>query len=501
MMTLTGERMRRNGPVAAILLLGFALRLIRLDARYIWYDEAFSILYSGKRLAAILYGTIAQVDGAAADVHPLGYYFLLHFWQAVFGDSVFAVRFLSVVAGMLSIALVLVVTRELFGMKVALAGTLITALAPFHISYSQEARMYSLLTLWTLLMAWFFVRAARGRTWGEWAGFIMAGALCLYTQNLAFLYVLALDFWVLLTRRWRLFRPLVVSHLGMAVLFLPWLILLPNQFGKVRQAYWVEVPGAAELARTVICFTFNLPVPSWVLPAAVALSVCLLVLTLYRALRVVGLSDALSLVFMLSFAPIAVLFLLSQFKSIYIIRGLLPAAVAYYALLAAVWVGIRVPLRLIGAAVAPFVCVAVISLQAHYTYASFPRSPYPELVRFLRAQYREGDVIVHDNKLTMFPAYYYDPSLPQEYIPDPPGSGSDTLALPTQEALGLLAVPLDRVTEGCSRLWFIIFQRAIDEYRVMGKEGHPDKMWLDARYELVGRWVFNDMDVYLYDLR
>ena len=485
--------------LAAILVLGLALRLINLGGRMLWYDEAFAILYSEKGLQSILHGTIAPVNGAAADVHPLLYYFILHFWQALLGGSVFAVRSLSVILGVLTIGLVYLVARELFGERVALVAALLTAVAPFDVNYSQETRMYSLLAALTLGMVWFFVRAWRGGGWALWAGFTLMGALSLYTQNLAFLNILAIDLWVIVTRRWRLIKPLVLCQLVMVILFLPWLSIVPSQLGKIGQAYWVPRPGLGELVRTVVDFTFNLPLPPAVLPGAVALSIGLLVLTLYRLFRCSLLSPEMALVLILSLGPLLMMFVLSQWRSVYIDRGILPAALSYYILLAAVWSGVRVPKWGAGLILLPFAAVVLVSLYTYYTYDLFPRSPYPQLVAFLRQQYRSGDVIVHDNKLSFFPSYYYDRELPQQFAPDPPGSGSDTLALPTQESLGLYATPLEEAVQGQSRVWFVIFQRAIDEYVKTGKSGHPDKLWLDEHYREKERRSFNDLDVYLYE--
>jgi hypothetical protein len=66
-------------------------------------------------------------------------------------------------------------------------------------------------------------------------------------------------------------------------------------------------------------------------------------------------------------------------------------------------------------------------------------------VASLGDQVGEGDVILHSNKLTMLPMTYYarlqGAAMPQRYVADRSGSGEDTLALPTQEVLGLIAAP------------------------------------------------------------
>ncbi len=503
-MTKEMGRKERNW-LLAVLLLGVALRLIRLGARDLWYDEAFAVLYAEKSLGAMIYGTIAQVEGAAADVHPLLYYFSLHFWMGLVGQSLFAVRLFSALLGLGAIVLVFYLAAALFDRRTGLIAALLTAISPFHVHYSQEARMYSLLCFLSLLAVYAFVRARQDGGLKRWALFTVAATLSLYTHNLAFLPLLTLDLFVLLKREWRLMKPLCLSHLGMAVLFAPWLSLVPGQFGKVQQAYWIPRPGLAELVRTLMVFHFNLPVPERLMPVVLFFSLLILALAEYRMVRVRGRSaekeDGLSLVLLLALLPVALMFAISQFKSVYIERGVLAAAVAYYIWIAALLAEVRMPRIAAAVLSAPLLIVLVMSLVYHYTYAGFPRAPFKEAVAYLGEHYQAGDAIVHDNKLTFFPCYYYDRDLPQAFVPDLAGAGSDTLALPTQEALGLFATPLEKAASGHERVWFVIFQKALEEewFRDLGHSEHPDVAWMEAHYLRLEAVTFNDLDVYLYE--
>ena len=144
--------------------------------------------------------------------------------------------------------------------------------------------------------------------------------------------------------------------------------------------------------------------------------------------------------------------------------------------------------------------IVAASLVNHYSYAQFPRPPFDEAVAYLKENYQSGDAIVHDNKLTFFPCHYYDRELSQAFMADPPGSGSDTLALPTQEALGLLASrTMEDATADSQRVWFVIFQRAFAEYEGLGHPQPPNKAWLQERYRLVEMVSFNDLTIYLYE--
>src|SRR5215218_1891506 len=95
----------RRYPLPLILLLALALRLINLGGRSLWYDEAFAVLFAGKGLNAMLYGTLTPVAGGAADIHPLLYYVTLDGWMHAAGQSVLVVRLWSVFWGVLCIAL------------------------------------------------------------------------------------------------------------------------------------------------------------------------------------------------------------------------------------------------------------------------------------------------------------------------------------------------------------------------------------------------------------
>lgn len=98
--------MRRRLTAVAVLLLAFGLRMVHIQGRPLWYDEAFAVLYGSLSSERMVYGTVTPVQGAgAADVHLLLYYFLLHGWMGLVGQSPLAVRFLSVGLGMLTVAL------------------------------------------------------------------------------------------------------------------------------------------------------------------------------------------------------------------------------------------------------------------------------------------------------------------------------------------------------------------------------------------------------------
>ena len=94
----------------------------------------------------------------------------------------------------------------------------------------------------------------------------------------------------------------------------------------------------------------------------------------------------------------------------------------------------------------------------------------------------------------MLPAPYDDPSLPHKYLQDPPGSGSDTLAYPTQEVLGLFAEedPISAVGKA-GEVYLVVFEREIIDYERLGYVQHPAIMSLAASYRVRDIMMWEDL--------
>lgn len=159
----------------AVVLLAAGLRLHRLDAQSLWNDEGNAYVQATRTLPEI-------ADNAARDIHPPGYYSLLAVWRLLTGESEFALRALSAFAGVLTVALTYALGRRLYSPLAGLTAALLVALNTFNIYYSQEARMYALLGLWSVAAMWAFVGFVRSGK-REWAlAFALFNAAGLYTH-------------------------------------------------------------------------------------------------------------------------------------------------------------------------------------------------------------------------------------------------------------------------------------------------------------------------------
>jgi mannosyltransferase len=492
--------MKRNRLWPAVLLLAFALRMIHLEGRAIWYDEAFALLYASLSPAQMVYGTVTPVNGAgAADVHPLLYYFLLHGWIELVGGSPFAARFLSVALGTVAVAILWRLAAWCFDRRTGLVVGLLAAMNPFHVAYSQEARMYALLGLAAVMATWSLLQALEEGHFRWWSLYAVLAAITLYAHNLGAFVLLALNVLVVARRRWWRHLPtLALADLGALAIFSPWLMwVLPGQVGFVGRNYWLTPPGMEELVRATMLpvLTFYEPALLWLLGMGLFVSLALLVLLVLQVWRT---RSRAGWFLWLCWVPILSFTLVSYWRPVYLERALLPSALFY--LVAVGWLlaqgGLPRPLRLGLAAL--LVIATTGSLAVHYTYAGFPRPPFQEAVAYLQDHIGPTDIVIHTNKLTYFPMHAYDPDLPGIFLADLPGSPQDTLALPTQEALGIFAAPTiaDGVGEA-ERVWLVYFSREIEEMRASGGE-HPALAWLEGRFVQVGQEHFSDLMVALY---
>jgi 4-amino-4-deoxy-L-arabinose transferase-like glycosyltransferase len=259
-----------QGTILALILLGFALRVLRLDFQPLWWDEGYSVWFATHPL-----GQMAALT--AQDIHPPLYYALLHGWTLLLGTAPIVLRLLSVVAGTLMIPAIYLAGRRLLGKRAALLAALLVAISPLAVFYSQEIRMYGLVALLStgiLLVAWRMLGSpmtgqpgqaresggegdgrpalVRDSGWGprKWdlALYVLLTTAALYTQY----YVVFLPVGLTLFALWQWWRgrgaPGSGKALGywlgaqaaVALLYLPWVIyagpkLVPYVSQKVVQ--------------------------------------------------------------------------------------------------------------------------------------------------------------------------------------------------------------------------------------------------------------------------
>lgn len=481
----------------------FLARLPDLRARPLWYDEAFSVLFSRTGFKPMLEATLSTSTGGAAEEHPLLYYTLLWVWMQVFGSGVVAVRLLSVLFSLVQVVLIWGFMKDVFSIPIALAAGVLFALSPFQVHYGQEARMYGLLSLWILLCMWMAWRGTTQPGWGSWIIFGISAALAMYTHTLAAIFLIPIAFTPFLLKSSQRWRRLFMAGIFAILLYLPWGLHLPQQFLKVSHGYWIDRPTLASLLQTALGFITGLPLSGVVLILGLFLALAIYIFSVIQAVRssrggMPGRIEA-GWIAVQVLAPVIILFVVSLWHPVYLVRVLLPAGTMLLLWLAWVWASAEVPRSGQVLIVTAFSCSILLGHYSRLTYRDFPYAPFEQVANYLRGVEAPQDVILHANKISMLPLAYYAPDLQQEYLADPAASGSDTLAQPTQELLGLMAeTDIADAVHGAQHVYFIIFEQEIEDYLALGLKIHPSVQWLEEHYQLQEVEHWGDLLVYFF---
>jgi mannosyltransferase len=502
-------RWRAGFTLIAICVLALLVRLPSLAERSLWYDEAFAVLFAEQGLSAMLVGTLAPVEGGASDIHPLLYYVTLNAWMRLFGQEVALIRLWGVLFGVASIGALYAVLEPLLGRKVALWGALIAALAPFHVHYSQEARMYGLLAFLLMSATACYVRAERAigrRVWLWWGAFGVCAGLAMYTQQLAAFYLLALALLPVVQRRTETLKGVGLGGLIALVIYAPWLVNIPAQFAKVQAYYWVARPDLSDLFQSNFLFVSiyaELPPTELLLSLALATVLVLLALAMLglilRQPRYYVMRSGVFMLAWLWLVPMVLMWLVSQIQPVYLDRGLIASSMMLYGFLA--WAVAVAPRLFRALMLGCGVILVVLGLGTQYRLNSFPYSPISNLVAQVRMDWQAGDRLIHFNKLSALPARFYGRELDQYYLADPLGAPEDTLAGPTQAVLKFLAsADIASAVGEADRVWLVMYARAESQYAASGRpEWREAQAWLAQNgYQRLETRSFNDVNLYLY---
>ncbi|MFL5733778.1 MAG: glycosyltransferase family 39 protein [Chloroflexia bacterium] len=186
--------------VAGLTLVAFALRRYHLGAESLWFDETDLVQRAQQPLS-----TLAQGFTEAGENGPL-YTVMLHFWlgainavplvaklgHLTFGHNEEAlVRGISAVAGAAAIPLMYALARRVGGVALGVLSAALLTFNPFHIWYSQDAKMYSLLVLLALASSLLYLKAFDTNSARLWLAYVLVTWVMLTVHSMAGLVFLA----------------------------------------------------------------------------------------------------------------------------------------------------------------------------------------------------------------------------------------------------------------------------------------------------------------------
>jgi len=458
---MNGILSKRTGILLALLLLlTFALRIYGLPQLSLRADEAATVFEAG-----VEWGKLLRTLGRPGPHQPL-YYLLLHGWMKVAGDGELAVRYLTLVSGVLMLPLVYILGRRLFPDKarqVGLWAGLLVAINPMLIWDAQDNRMYPLLAVLNVASFFFSLSILQDRGgWMHWLGYVVSTTLGLYTHYLAAFVIVAENVvWAFLIRGFpqkvrRIGRWLAAQGL-VALLFAPWMLRASTTVAEYTTDFLPAVKAGDMFRRALVGLSLGRSVDAQIgLVLAIGFLITLVLGLLPLAERrkqdrTLGsgrTKEAQSLLILLVYllVPIACIALFSILRfPIFDERYIMLALPPYLLILARGLsnVSVRGPRRWIATFGLIWILIATgYSLRNYYTVPRYMKGvDWRDYVAQLLACAQPGDVLIQnypDPGLT----YHLDDQMPRMLLPmgypvDVPGTEAE----------------LRRLSETYSRIW------------------------------------------------
>ncbi len=374
--------------VIGITLLATVLRLCQLGVKSFWFDECFTRLATlaplGDSLGALL----------VAGIYSPLYFLLLRPVVALAGASEYSFRFLSAAFGVLAVPAIYQLGRKLMGHDGGIVVALLLAVCPFHIWYSQDARMYAPMAFFSVLAMDRFVLLLRGRR--RWVSFSVCSGLAYLMHYFSFslLYVQLIHLLprlrqTRLVRRWLLAQAVAIAPLA------PWLVWYMVRGARPSGLGWIPTPGPLASLQTLWNFTTaDVETITWPVVALMAGIALILLRSLFpwneeRRLLVWWLA-----------LPIGFLSLLSLRRSYYVDRYLMASLPAYLLLLS---FGIMAWRRVIWrmAALAVVLVAMVWGTSRLYADPFFAKEEWRGATAAIEAGLGEGDLVLMQDQETL----------------------------------------------------------------------------------------------------
>ncbi len=149
-----------------IILLSLGLRLVGIN-QSMWLDESISANIAKLPIEKII------PQFSVGDFHPPLFYLVLDLWVKLVGSGVIQMRILSVIFSLITIGVIYKIGILLKDKKTGLWAAALAGANPLLIYYSQELRMYSMMTMFLVGAVYFWIKIVKNKetkkSW--WIGF------------------------------------------------------------------------------------------------------------------------------------------------------------------------------------------------------------------------------------------------------------------------------------------------------------------------------------------
>jgi Dolichyl-phosphate-mannose-protein mannosyltransferase len=244
------ERLSTWAPAATLMLLILAGSALRLS---VMQETLFGDEHSTRFIVAQADSVpdLVSIIHTDAEITP-PLYFLFAWLSAQIWSAPELLRLPSLLAGVALIPLVYLIGLRTIGRRAALTASALTALSPFMIYYSAEARSYGLMITLVALSTFAMLKGTEDRQAPWWVLYAAATCGAVYSHYTAVFVLGAQLLWLLVVHR-DAWRPAVLANVCAALLFLPWLSGVRVDFDSPTTAILSTVqPFTAEHIREAI---------------------------------------------------------------------------------------------------------------------------------------------------------------------------------------------------------------------------------------------------------
>lgn len=138
-----------------LLAIGAFIRFHNLTYSSLWLDEIFSMRGASPE------SSLQEVYEYSKHDQPPVFFFLLNLWLKLFGYTDFAGRAITCLYGLMGIAAMFFLGREVKNEKLGLMAALVTTINWFHTDISKEIRFYPLVFFLAAMSYLFFLRSIK----------------------------------------------------------------------------------------------------------------------------------------------------------------------------------------------------------------------------------------------------------------------------------------------------------------------------------------------------
>jgi mannosyltransferase len=401
---VTALRLRMQFTPARLALalsaVAIAVRLIDLNGRPLWLDEAYSAWFSAQSWH-VLWTEVPKYE-----THPPFYYSLLKLWRTAFGGTAVGLRSFSVLLSVAAVPLVVAAGVELerqrpTGRPLLRSGiaAFLAACSPMLVLLGQEARPYPLLVFAYALATLGLLRLLRefaggpGR-WSSWLMLAAGAELGLWAHGLGLLYAFCLA--AALAPAWlkppfsrdRLARG-VAAALLTGIAYLPCLLMIANRAGDWGGHGWLSWSPVMALQ---LLSLFAVPVEVLTIGSAVAALVMILLAkrAIQDALATSGWTADRALL-LLWWGPPVIAIVVSQLgMPVFLVRTLAGTLIPAYLALAGVLARAPAPRERLALAAALVITLLPSTIQVALRPAT---ESWDEVAAYLHRHVRAGDQV------------------------------------------------------------------------------------------------------------